>query len=202
MKPTPDDITLLRKLLDVENPYYRLSDESFARLTEVAEVIDYDRGQTIIAQNTVNPHVYILLDGIFRSWHWIGDRDETITFGSPGTLFVEMCCFFTGEKASYSYEACSPSRIIRIRKEQFDRLVELSHDFARWSLSMANSQLFYYERKYSVISGTAGERYESMLRDRPQILRLVPLHQIASYLGITPQHLSRLRRESGCRLKE
>lgn len=193
MAVTDEDKLLLKKLLAEENPYFRLSEPTLMRFLDTGDVIEFDRGDPIITEGMVNPHVYIIIEGIVRSWHWVGDRDETTTFGFPGTLFMDMCCFFTGERALYSYEACCFSRLFKIRKEHLDSLIRLSHEFAQWCLSMANSQLYYYERKYAIIAGTAKARYEAMMRDRPALMKYVPLHQIASYLGITPQHLSRLR---------
>ena len=49
--------------------------------------------------------------------------------------------------------------------------------------------------KGRIIQGSAKERYEAMMKNRPDIAMRVPLKIIASYLGITPQYLSKLRRE-------
>ena len=73
--------------------------------------------------------------------------------------------------------------------------MESSHEFARWALSYEQGQLYYLEKKDTVINGDARERYESLLRQRPDILEKVALKHIASYLGITPQYFSRLKQQ-------
>ena len=90
---------------------------------------------------------------------------------------------------------CCRSRLFKVTKADYDRLIAEDHSFARWCLEYANCQLYYFEMKRNLINGSARERYESLLRNRPEIIRGVPLKIIASYLGITPQYLSKLRRD-------
>ena len=60
---------------------------------------------------------------------------------------------------------------------------------------MAYCQLYFYEMKLCVIKGDARERFRSLIQNRPEILEKVPLNAIASYLGITPSYLSRLKKK-------
>ena len=106
-----------------------------------------------------------------------------------------MHCFYAHQPAFYQVDACCPSIVLRITKSHFDHLVESSHEFARWALSYEQGQLYYLEKKDTVINGDARERYESLLRQRPDILEKVALKHIASYLGITPQYFSRLKQQ-------
>ena len=73
-------------------------------------------------------------------------------------------------------------------------MVDESHEFAKWSLHIAQEELFYQERKNMVINGNAKERFDAMIKNRPEIMRHVQQKIIASYLGITPQYLCRLKR--------
>lgn len=59
---------------------------------------------------------------------------------------------------------------------------------------MAQCQIFFFEMKNRIIAGTAKERYISFLKNRPDILNQVQLKIIASYLDVTPQYLSKLRK--------
>lgn len=59
---------------------------------------------------------------------------------------------------------------------------------------MAQCQIFFFEMKNRIISGTAKERYISFFKNRPEILNQVQLKVIASYLDVTPQYLSKLRK--------
>ena len=80
-------------------------------------------------------------------------------------------------------------------KQVFDCLVNKYHEFACWALSMAHCQLYYSEMKSSVINGNAAERLVALTRYRPEILEKVQMKTLASYLGITQQYLSTLKRK-------
>ena len=84
---------------------------------------------------------------------------------------------------------------MRIGKDNLKELIDSSAEFARWCLGNVQFQLYFFEMKGRIIQGSAKERYEAMMKNRPDIAMRVPLKIIASYLGITPQYLSKLRRE-------
>lgn len=84
--------------------------------------------------------------------------------------------------------------LMRVRKADFSALIDRSAEFARWCLGNVQFQLYFFEMKGRIIQGPAKERYESILKNRPEIIKNVSLKIIASYLGITPQYLSKLRR--------
>ena len=64
-----------------------------------------------------------------------------------------------------------------------------------WALRYAQGQLFYLEKKDSVINGNAKERFISLIHKRPEIIEKVALKHIASYLGITQPYLSLLKKQ-------
>ena len=82
-----------------------------------------------------------------------------------------------------------------VRKEDFSSLIDSSAEFARWCLGNVQYQLYFFEMKGRTVQGPAKERYETILKKRPEIIHNVSLRIIASYLGITPQYLSKLRRQ-------
>ena len=82
---------------------------------------------------------------------------------------------------------------MKVTKEDYERLIIESHEFARYVNSLLMAQLYYDEKKMSVFSGNAKERYLSLIKNRPEILRSVSLGVIASYLGVSQAYLSRLR---------
>lgn len=98
------------------------------------------------------------------------------------------------EPSFVQLEACCESTVMKIPKQRFVELTLRSSDFARWMLWLSTAQLWIYEKKLSVVNGDAKERFESLIKNRPEILEKVSAKIIASYIGITPQYLSRLKR--------
>jgi len=79
-------------------------------------------------------------------------------------------------------------------KEQFNDLVENDADFKKYFDELFKERFFYYSKHLlSFLKNKPQERYNELLKKHPQILQRVPQHYIASYLGITPVSLSRIR---------
>ena len=95
----------------------------------------------------------------------------------------------------YQVETCCPSVILKIREQDFWETVESDNTFAIFMLHNAYGELYSHEFKESTINnGTARERFEAMMKYRPVILEKVPQKIIASYLGITSEYFSVLKR--------
>ncbi len=194
-KPTQTQRTVLRELIARESPYpldINLAD----RFIDMGTIIRLRTGDILTKAGDVDPDFYILIEGIMRCWHLEGDglMERTSYFGLPGTVSISYHSYLLGLPSPNSYETCCPSTVMRVRKADYSRLIDESPEFARWCLGNVQFQLYFFEKKGRIIQGSARERYESIVRNRPEIVRRVPLKIIASYLGITPQYLSKLRR--------
>ena len=83
-----------------------------------------------------------------------------------------------------------------ISKQDLERLSEEVPLMHVWRRIVAENLFIVMEKRIAMLqSQSASERYERLLRENPEIVLSVPLQHTASFLGITPQHLSRLRRE-------
>lgn len=122
-------------------------------------------------------------------------KESVDTFIPAGTLFCNYHSYYADEASHAFYDACTNVRVLRIPAHDYNDLIDNSHTFAKWCLSMAQCQQYTYELRDVRRSGTIKERYDVMQRTRPFILREVPLKTIAAYLGVVPQYLSTLRKE-------
>ncbi len=173
---------------------HTFNEEVMAAFLDNGTVKELERGQALINAGDINRDIYFILDGITRHWYRNGDREKTAFFSQAGTLLISYHSYYFNKGSFYSIEACCPTRIVCIRKDIFDRFIAGHHDFSNWCLSMAQCQIFFFEMKNRIISGTAKERYISFFKNRPEILNQVQLKVIASYLDVTPQYLSKLRK--------
>ena len=184
----------VKELLARES-WLRPSEALLDQFLAPAESISLKKNEVLIMSGKYDPNIYIVKEGIIRYSYMHGVKETTFIFALPGSMIISMHCFYAHQPAFYQVDACCPSIVLRITKSHFDHLVESSHEFARWALSYEQGQLYYLEKKDTVINGDARERYESLLRQRPDILEKVALKHIASYLGITPQYFSRLKQQ-------
>lgn len=140
--------------------------------------------------------IFLVRDGIIRFSDMDGDKERTFAFALPGTMIQSKHSFVMHMPSYYQVETCCDSTILRIREDDFWDVVNTDHELTKWMLHYAYGELFFQEYKYSNIhNGTAKERFKAMLRDRPAIVQTVPQRIIASYLGITPEYFSFLKRQ-------
>lgn len=188
------DMEEMKRLLKEEVGFLP-SGPGLDRLLRRAEWLHVDAKYVIIEMGKTCPDVYILKSGIIRVWDFDGEKERTFGFGLPGTIFESKHSFVMHGPSYYQVETCCPSEILRIPEREFWDTVETDHSFAIFMLHNAYGELYSHEFKESTINnGTARERFEAMIKYRPVILEKVPQKIIASYLGITSEYFSVLKR--------
>lgn len=190
MKATEDLKTLLRQELGY-------LPESIDMLLSRGRLRCYSRGSVVIECGKRTDDVFIIRSGIMRFVDMNGDRERTFAFALPGTVFFSKHSFVMQQPSYYQVEACCDVELLVISRDDFWHAAEQSHELALWLLRYAHGELFYQEYKNAAVhNGTAAERYRKMIADRPSIIEKVSQRIIASYLGVTPEYLSKLKRES------
>lgn len=184
----------LKQLLEQELGY--LPGCSIDLLLSKGVIKHYHKGGVIIECGKLCDDVFIIKEGIMRFVDMNGDRERTFAFALPGTLFFSKHSFVMSLPSYYQVEACCECELLVISRRDFWQAAEESHELALWLLHYAHGELFYQEYKNSAVhNGTAAERYRKMIADRPAIIKTVSQKIIASYLGVTPEYLSKLKRE-------
>ncbi|MEZ3518909.1 MAG: Crp/Fnr family transcriptional regulator [Muribaculaceae bacterium] len=165
-------------------------------MLELAREESYTRGQAIIQEGRKCPDIYIVTCGIVRFADMDGERERTFAFALPGSIVMSKHSFVMDLPSYYRLEACCDTDVLVIDRDEFWALMERDHEMALWMLKYAYGECFYQEYKNaSVHNGTAADRYRRMLADRPEITDRVPQKMVASYLGVTPEYLSKLKRD-------
>lgn len=183
-----------KKALADEAPF-KLSEEALDYFCSYMEEIRLKRYDPIIKSGEMDDNIYVVKEGIIRRTYQEDDKVITKSFALKGTVLISWHCYYFGKPSYFQFEACCDTVVMRVPRAKFDELIATSHEFARWALSLAHGTLFYQEYKSKVIKGDVKERYMSLIKDRSEIIMKVPLGIIASYLGVTQSHLSRMRNE-------
>ncbi len=154
------------------------------------------RRQYILQQDDICKNLIFVEKGILRSYSIDNKGNEhIIQFAPEGWWISDVYSFLTGEAAVYNIEAIEDSELLLISKSSLDELYERLPKFERYFrlLSQAN-MVATHRRLTSTLSASADEKYLRLLSAYPNIVARVPQHMIASYLGITPETLSRVRK--------
>ncbi|QMU28157.1 Crp/Fnr family transcriptional regulator [Adhaeribacter radiodurans] len=134
--------------------------------------------------------------GALRSFS-INDKDEEhiIQFALEGWLIADLYSFLTGEPATYNIEALENAELVLISKPAHEELLKLLPKYETYTrLQLTGAYIAMQRRLTSIISLPLEERYAGFTALYPDIVQRVPQHMIASYMGLTPETLSRVRR--------
>lgn len=188
---------LLEKLLkefEVElsvftSSQYALFDEYFERIT-------ISKNEHLIKEGEVEQYSYFIYEGIFRCWT-IDPKgvEQTFWFCKEGTFSMSNISFSLQERADFSVQAVMDAVVYRINKEQISDLYAsisgLEIMFGKLTARLLNRLL---QRNIDLIKYSSEEYYLRMQEEYGLTFNYIPLKDIASYLGITPQGLSRIRK--------
>jgi CRP-like cAMP-binding protein len=155
------------------------------------------KNEFLAKQGRVYNEYYFLETGFIRSFAYDVDGDDVTTnFYSSGNLVFEVSSFFNRAVSKENFHAIIDCKGWFITYEQLNHLFHSMHefrDFGRSILVKGFSSL--KTRMLSMITETAEQRYDTLLKTNPEIFQHAALKHIASYLGITDTSLSRIRKE-------
>lgn len=174
---------------------FKMSDELFDRFATIMTEVRLKNNEALIDYGRIDTNVYIHRSGILRACYFDGENEKTYGFSNPGTVIISYFPHAMRRPSFFKFASCGESVMMKVSKKDVDALVEESHEFAKWLLAVQTYKLYFNEHKYATINGNSKERLLALMHSRPEIMAHVPLKVIASYLGITPTHLSRLKKD-------
>ena len=122
-------------------------------------------------------------------------NERIIQFGIEGWTISDLYSFLTGESATYNIDAVEDSELLLINKSAHEEMLLTMPKYETFTrLNITGAYLAMQRRLTSIISMPLEERYSNFVNQYPQIVQRFPQHMIASYMGLTPETLSRLRR--------
>ena len=148
----------------------------------------------LLHDGEISCHIYIVKKGCLRQWFNKDGKDITLQFFFENQPVASIDSFLNNQPSLFTIESIEPSKIVSISKETFEKLNKIYPELK----DSFNEYLFQRFRNYaqlflSRIKDSPKERYEDLVKNHPEIIKRVPQHHIASYLGITPISLSRIR---------
>ena len=156
--------------------------------------IEVKKGELISEQDRFNKNVYFVEKGLLRMFYYENGKDITLKFFQEGKILASVDTLFNNEASRYNIEALEDSEVVYCNYHKLEELCEKSlhaANFTKFILGKLLAQTA--ERVTSLQHMTAKERYDALMTDDPNIVLRAPLGNIATYLGISQETLSRIR---------
>ena len=157
--------------------------------------------QYLLQEGDVCRYTAFVEKGMLRTFTVDEKGNEPILqFSMEGWWVTDLYSFLTDEPSRYNIEALEDCELLLITKPSWETLLEKVPAFERYFRILIQNNLIATQRRLiSSITETAEERYTKLVTTFPTCLQRVPQHMIASFLGITPETLSRIRSQMAAR---
>ncbi|MFM7090804.1 MAG: Crp/Fnr family transcriptional regulator [Bacteroidota bacterium] len=179
------------------NQIVRLTQDEISSIEKAYSTIEISKGELFIEQGKVCNQVAFVVSGKLRNFYFDEAGNEVTCFFVTADSFVSAFSSFLTNAPTHENIAALEDTVLRvISKKDLEELSILVPTIQVFRRIIAENLFITMEKRIVMLqSQSAHERYEKMIKENPEILLSVPLQYTASFLGITPQHLSRLRKE-------
>jgi CRP-like cAMP-binding protein len=151
----------------------------------------------LLHEGKIAKNYYFVEQGCLRLWFNNDGKDVTFQFFFENEGVASLESFQKNIPSIFTIETVEPTTVKVLSKEQFNQMIaelRVHPEFQNALLEMSMERQLHYVREFmSRLRDTPRQRYENLLQEKPHIIRRIPQHYIASYLGITSVHLSRIK---------
>ena len=162
------------------------------------EAVTYRKGDQLERIGDPARWLAFVTEGCFKYVNYgINDgRDHITWFSFEGEFVVDYPTFLYGRPSQTTIEAMMPSRVIRVTGQQLEQFFDQSKETMKLRAIIAEHILFQFRSRYLELHcTTARERYEMLLQRCPGIMEFLDLQDIASFLNVHPNTISKIRRD-------
>ena len=148
----------------------------------------------LLEEGKIANKLYLIREGCMRLFFHNEGKDITFQFFFEGEFVASFDSLYMRKPSLFSLESIEHTKVSVIKRDDFYHLVEKIPEVRQMYEEKLIDRFHAYQQLFlSRIKNTPQQRYEELLKEYPNIIQRVPQHYIASYLGITPVSLSRIR---------
>ena len=187
----------MKELIEYIEKSISLSDEIANDLKAIIFHRNVEKGEIILQENSSRKIQIFVVSGCLRAFYKTENgKDHTLQFATKNWWISDYMTLFNTEKSLLSIESLSHSKIIIIEQSQLEELFSKYPEFGLVNrMNLQNRIAAQQKRIFGLLTLTAKEKYEKFITDYEVFEKVIPNYQIASFLGITPESLSRVRKE-------
>lgn len=185
------------QLVQLINKNAALSDRERNLCIQYFEPVSYPKNRVLEEEGKVPGCLYFVVSGFVRLFHYNDKGDEVTTHINCPPGFITSYSHFANQTPSEeTLECITECKLLRITKPGLDSLIQQSSAFKDFSFLVFQQSLSYNEKRSKELATLNAEhRYLKLMNEHPEVLHNVPIQYIASFLGMNPKSLSRIRKQ-------
>jgi CRP-like cAMP-binding protein len=187
----------MNELLDYFRKNIPLSEEIENRLKEIIVEKKAVKGEIILSNNSLKKEHIFVASGCLRSFYTTENgKEHTIQFAIKNWWISDYITLYTDNASIVSIESVTHSKILVIQNAEIEKLYAEFPQFEVFQRkNFQNRVAALQKRILGLLTLTASEKYNQFVENYAAFEKVLPNYQIASFLGITPESLSRIRKE-------
>jgi CRP-like cAMP-binding protein len=174
-----------------------ITDEQFELISKDLKIKTFDKNELILSKGETSTKTYFVTEGLLRSYS-IDSKGKAhiIQFAPESWWLSERNGILFNEASDFFIDAIESTTVILIPKDYFHNVSIHVDGMYDMNFAMLNNAIRFMQKRINMLlSATAEERYLDFIKLYPNLTLRVPQWMIASYLGITPESLSRVRKD-------
>ncbi|MFD2583890.1 Crp/Fnr family transcriptional regulator [Pedobacter vanadiisoli] len=184
------------KLLNLISTHIGFNDEDVRLMKQLFEPVKHKKNDFLEFENKIPVNLYFVNSGFVRVFHYQNGNEITSHINCPPGFITSFNSFLHQKTSKDSVKCVTDCDLLKINRKNLDILYQKSPNWDVFSKVIYEKSLLYNEqRTQEMITCSADERYHNLMKNHPEMIQNVPLQYIASYLGIEPQSLSRIRKK-------
>ena len=157
--------------------------------------IELERNEYLKVRGSIDTNIYLIVNGSLRIFVIDQNEEHTIRFGYKENLIASLDSFLNEQPSEFYIQALKKTRVKAINKKKYISFIESSQENKKtWLIILENLVLQQMERERDILTSSPIERYNRVLKRSPQLFQEIPNKYIASYLRMTPETLSRIKK--------
>jgi len=157
--------------------------------------ISMNRWDFIKQENTINTNLYYIEEGCVHAYFLENKKERSMYFGFEESLITDLSSFLSSKKSALNIKCIKKTKAKVISKIKLDEFIQNDPEISKlWIDVLSELSLWNLEREIDLLHKSPTARLERILSRQPQLLQNVPHKYIASYLGMSPESLSRIHK--------
>lgn len=175
-----------------------LSNQEFEKLSPFLSLKKYTKGAFLLKENEICQHIFFVEKGLLKFYSIDEERGykRIIQFAPEDWLVVDRASVFYNKPSKFFIEAIEPTEAVAITAKFIDKASEINDSFRSYNEQLLQNHIRHLQNRIDLLLGaSAEEKYLDFIQLYPDLIQRIPQWMIASYLGIKPESLSRVRKE-------
>lgn len=186
---------MYQQILKSLSQFISLNPDEQDYFVQKLQVRTCDRKELILQEGQVCRYAYFINYGCLRYFYNVAGDEHTAQFFFENGWYTDYESFLSGKGARQNIEALEKSELLLLSSRDLQQIYVDIPKFERFGRLMAETAFLGLRRRSEMLENqTAVERYLALINERPKVFERIPQHYIASYLGVKPPSLSRIRK--------